>query len=114
MRFAYVLLFAACVSAAPPMQIPPKADKGSEAKQSATTLTGVLDQKGSEFVLSGENAMQPAAVLRSKGFSDDNFARFVGLRVQVRGALTTEGDRRVLTVTSLDDLKSLGPSGSKK
>jgi len=114
MRFAYVLLFAVCVSAAPPSQSPPKAQKGSEAKQSVTTLTGVLDQKNGQFVLSSEDTMQPAAVLRAKGFSEDNFARFVGLRVEVRGELTTEGDRRVLTVASLNDLKSLGPTGSKK
>jgi hypothetical protein len=114
MRFAYVLLFAACVSAAPPAQDSSKAQKGAEANQSATTLTGVVDQKDGQFVLSSEDTMQPAAVLRAKGFSADNFARFVGLRVQVRGQLTTEGDRRVLTVTSLDDLKSVGPSGSRK
>jgi hypothetical protein len=74
----------------------------------------VIDQKGNDFVLSGDQGMQTAAVLRARGFTDDNFARFVGNRVQVRGELTTEGDRRILTVRSLDDLKSLGPSGSQK
>lgn len=112
MRLASVLLLAMCVSAAP--QSAPKPRKGPETRQSSTTLTGVLDQKGSDFVLSGEDAMQTAAVVRASGFSEDNFARFVGLRVQVRGELTTEGDRRILTVKRLDDLKSLGASGSRK
>ena len=112
MRLACVLLLVMCVSAV--AQNAPKPRKGAEARQSVTTLTGVLDQKGSDFVLSGEDAMQTAAVLRASGFSDDNFARFVGLRVQVRGELTTEADRRILTVKSVEDIKSLGASGSKK
>jgi hypothetical protein len=72
-----------------------------------TTLTGLVDQQGEEFVLSGEDAMQTKAVLRASGFSPDNFARFVGERVEARGELTTEGDRRVLTVRRLEDLKKV-------
>ena len=112
MRFALILFLALGTFVTHAAQ---KDQKGAEAKQqSATTLTGVIDQKGNEFILSGDQAMQTAAVLRAKGFTDDNFARFVGNRVQVRGELTTEGDRRILTVKSLADLKSLGPSGSQK
>ena len=104
MRIAFVLLFALCVSMVPAAQNTAKPRKGAEAKQSAATLTGILDQKGEDYVLSGEDAMQPAAVLRASGFSPDNFARFVGMRVQVRGELSTEGDRRILTIKSLDDV----------
>jgi hypothetical protein len=113
MRLALIVLLALGTVAVPAAQ---KDQKGAEGKQqqSTTTLTGVIDQKGSEFVLSGEQAMKTTAVLRAKGFTDDNFARFVGNRVQVRGELTTEGDRQILTVRSLADLKSLGPSGSPK
>ena len=111
MRFALILFLALGTVVSPAAQ---KGQKGAEAKQSAITLTGVIDQKGNDFVLSGDQGMQTAAVLRARGFTDDNFARFVGNRVQVRGELTTEGDRRILTVRSLDDLKSLGPSGSQK
>lgn len=112
MRLAYVLIFAVFVTLAPVAQI--SAQQGSEAKQSVTTLTGVIDQQGDDYVLSGDESMKTNAVLRAQGFSQDNFARFVGNRVEVRGEMRTEGDRRILTVTSLDHLKRLGPSGSRK
>ena len=114
MRIALILLFATCVSLVPAAQNTAKPRKDTEAKPSVTTLTGIVDQKGRDFVLTGEEAMRPVAVLRASGFSADNFARFVGMRVEVRGEISTEGDRRILTVKSLDDLKSLGPSGSQK
>ena len=113
MRIAVVLLFALSASMIP-AQSTAKSRKGAEAKQSVTTLTGVLDQKGEDYVISGEDAMQPAAVLRASGFSPDNFARFLGMKVQVRGEVSTDGDRRILTMKSLDDVKSLGRSGSRK
>jgi hypothetical protein len=79
----------------------------ADQKDSPATLTGVIDQKGTEFVLSAEDDMRTRAVLRARGFSPDNFARFVGERVEVRGELRTEGDRRVLEVKRLDDLKKV-------
>jgi hypothetical protein len=76
-----------------------------------TTLTGVVDQQGEEFVLSSEDAMQTKAVLRASGFSADNFARFVGRRVEIRGELLTEGGRRILLVRRLEDLKLAPQTG---
>ena len=86
---------------------------GREAKQSVTTLTGVIDQEGEDYVLTGEEAMKTTAILRARGFSQDNFAHFVGNRVQVRGEMATEGDRRILTIRSLNDLTRLGPAESR-
>lgn len=74
---------------------------------SAVTMTGILDQQGEDFVLSGEDAMRTKAILRASGFSPDNFARFVGERVEVRGELQTEGDRRILVVKRLEDLRKI-------
>jgi hypothetical protein len=101
MRFLYaVLLITLAITVA-----------AADDKPAVTTLTGIIDQQGKEFVLSGEDAMQTKALLRASGFSDDNFARFVGLRVEVRGELRTEGDRRILIVKRLEDLKKLeGPT----
>jgi hypothetical protein len=79
----------------------------ADRKDSVTTLTGMLDQRGDNYVLASEDAMKTEAVLQASGFSADNFARFVGARVQVRGELRTEGERRVLVVRRLEDLKKL-------
>ena len=115
MRMLSVLLLVACMGVVPAAQ--QKGAKGrdrAEAKQALTTLTGVLDQNGDDFVLSGEDAMRTVAVLRAQGFTADNFARFVGNRVEVRGELISEGERRVMVVKSLDHLKKLGPAGAEK
>ena len=88
----FLLLFGAACFAAD-RKVPP------------TTLTGMLDQRGEEFVLASEDAMKTEAVLRAHGFSGDNFARFVGQRVEVRGEIRTEGERRILVVRRLEDLK---------
>lgn len=97
MRYAIALLLVLCAF--------PVA--GQERQNQGTVLTGIVDQRGEEFVLSGEDAMQTQAVLRAAGFSPDNFARFVGERTEVRGELKTEGERRVLVVKRIEDLKKL-------
>jgi hypothetical protein len=79
----------------------------ADKKDSPATLTGVIDQKGTEFVLSAEPDMRTQAFLRARGFTPDNFARFVGERVEVRGELRMEGDRRILEVRRLEDLKKI-------
>jgi hypothetical protein len=48
-------------------------------------------------------------VLHGKGFTDDNFARFVGLRVTISGDMVTEGGRKVLYVRNLSDIQRLPP-----
>jgi hypothetical protein len=69
------------------------------------THRGVIDQKESEFVLSDADSMEPIATLRGAGFSKDNFARFVGMPVEVRGKITTEQGVKVLTVRRISDVK---------
>lgn len=114
MRLLSVFLLAACISLAPAADKDTKSRNRTEAKQVLTTLTGVIDQAGDEFILSSEDTMGTKAVLRAQGFTADNFARFVGNRVEVRGEMQVEGERRVLMVKSLDHLKPLGPAGTQK
>jgi hypothetical protein len=74
-------------------------------------MNTIKQHHAQQILLSGEDAMQTRALLRASGFSEDNFARFVGLRVEVRGELRTEGGRRILIVKRLEDLKKLeGPT----
>jgi hypothetical protein len=77
-------------------------------KETATkTLTGIVDQHEGKFVLADEEEIRPIAVLRGRGFKDTNFARFVGLRVQVSGEMVTEGGQQVLYVPSLSHIKQI-------
>jgi hypothetical protein len=73
------------------------------------TLTGVVDQSGENYILADTERVQPLAVLHGKGFTDDNFARFVGLRVTISGDMVTEGGRKVLYVRNLSDIQRLPP-----
>lgn len=75
----------------------------------ATVLTGVVDQIGDKFVLAGEESIRPHAILRADGFSPDNFARFVGHRVQIRGRLVIEQGEQILVVKSVSDVKNIEP-----
>ena len=75
----------------------------------ATVLTGIVDQVGNSFVLAGEECVRPKATLRAEGFGSDNFARFVGHRVQVRGRVLTEGGEQILVVRRVADIKRIEP-----
>jgi hypothetical protein len=74
-------------------------------KGKPVTLEGVVDESGGKFVLANPDNVEPMAELHGRGFSDDNFARFVGLRVTVKGDLVEEGGRKRLYVRNLADIQ---------
>lgn len=63
-------------------------------------LTGCLDERGEKYVLAEDTELKKITELRGKGFSDDNFARFVGHRVRVHGS----PGEAVFHVTRIEDL----------
>jgi hypothetical protein len=65
------------------------------------TLTGCVDQRGNDFVLTGDKELHDIAVLHYVGISDDNFAREVGHKVTVEGTLSKKGNTRIMRVTKL-------------
>ena len=75
--------------------------RAPEAK--TTSITGCVDQRGERYVLSGMRQMKTIAVLRGKGFSDDNFARYVGHTITVEAEQQREGDTTVLLVSKIED-----------
>lgn len=79
-----------------------------------TVYTGVIDQQGGSYVLAGEEEIRAKAVLRAEGFSEDNFARFIGQRVEILGQLQTEGERTMLIVRSIADIRKLSPESKGK
>ena len=97
-------------------QQPRQNSENRNTRDKRTVLTGVVDQVGDRFVLAGEDDIRPRAILRAEGFSPDNFARFVGHHVRVRGRVLTEGSETVLVVKSVENIErteSSSPEPSK-
>lgn len=85
-----------------------------EKKKAATeTITGVIDQSDGTFVLATEDRIRPIAKLRGDGFKDTNFARFLGLKVRVKGEMRGNGDEKTLIIRSLDDIEKIGPTNTR-
>ena len=82
MRFLSTLVMALAIVAAPQSPNPTSVKE--------TSLTGCLDQREQTYVLSSGADMSTVTKLKGKSFSDDNFARYVGKKVTVSGAM--EGD----------------------
>jgi hypothetical protein len=98
MKVLAAILLTLTVSAAPDKD--PKKSDSRNAKDIATERSGCLDQSGERYVLKSERDMTVLTKLKAKGFSDDNFARYVGQKVTVHGS--SQGDIfEVVKVTKL-------------
>lgn len=101
MRTCLIFCFAGLLIAADP---PKKA-----AKATTATLSGCVDQRDGIYVLTGDKELKAIADLHGAGFSDDNFARYVGHRVKVEGTVAKEGEKttvKVRNITSIADVCS--------
>jgi len=91
-----LLMLAVCVAAATPQlgQAWPTA-KGS--------LTGCVDERDGQYVLTNDTNLQPSARLQpAAGSPEDNFARHMGHKVTVRGVLSKADPLPVMTVESVE------------
>src|SRR4051812_8048254 len=61
-----------------------------------TTFTGCIDQRGANYVLTGDKELHTVAVLHGDGFEDDNFAREMGHKVTIEGALAGDADPKTI------------------
>jgi hypothetical protein len=102
MRCTWALLILLLV--APLTAQTPKEKKG--AKPPATTMTGCVDEKSSEYVLFTDDMLKEIAKLESVGFERTNFARFVGHKVSITGQLIgSTQPTPTLRVTNYDNIK---------
>lgn len=63
------------------------------------TLTGCVDERDGEYVLTNDTNLQPTARLKpAAGSPEDNFARHVGHKVKLQGMLSKEDPLPILTV----------------
>jgi len=76
------------------------------AEDKPTTLTGVINQEGEDYVIAETESMKPIATLQGVEFTTENFANFIGQTVKVRGTLITpKQSRKILRVRTLADIQ---------
>ena len=90
------LMLAVSVAAAPPQT--------SKARPAAkASLTGCVDERDGQYVLTNDSNLQPTARLQpAAGSPEDNFARHMGHKVTVRGVLAKAEPLPVMTVESVE------------
>jgi len=93
MRFGLIFCFAGLLFAA-----------DSAKKPAVTKMSGCIDQRDGIYVLTGDKELNAVAVLHGEGFSDDNFARYVGHKVTVEGTVAKEGDSSTVKVRKITDV----------
>lgn len=91
-----LLIFSVCVTAAPPQS--GKAKPGAK-----VSLTGCIDERDGQYVLTNDTNLQPTARLQpAAGSPEDNFARHMGHKVKVQGVLSKEEPLPTMTVESVE------------
>ncbi|HXM41865.1 MAG TPA: hypothetical protein VN924_11465 [Bryobacteraceae bacterium] len=67
------------------------------------SLTGCVDERDGQYVLTNDTNLQPTARLQpAAGSPEDNFARHMGHKVTVRGVLSKADPLPVMTVESVE------------
>lgn len=100
-----VMLLSSDSAAAQKKSKAPKESKPARGEK-ISTFTGCIDQKGEDYVLTGDRELHTIAILHGDGFKDDNFAREVGHKVSIEGTLAGDADPktiRVKKVTKISD-----------
>jgi len=105
LRVVLLLMLAA------PLTWPAPQQRNRSVAEKSEKMTGCLDEKGEVYILRDLTTARETATLRGKGFTNDNFARYVGHTVTVHGTIEKEGDLTVVHVTKIDDA---GPGCAKK
>ena len=65
------------------------ADRANLSRSAKASLTGCVDERDGQYVLTNDTNLQPTARLKpAAGSPEDNFARHMGQKVTVRGVLS--------------------------
>jgi hypothetical protein len=88
------LMLASGVAAASP--------QGKAQPAAKASLTGCVDERDGQFVLTDDTDLHPTASLKpAAGSPEDNFARHMGHKVTVRGVLSKGDPLPIITVESV-------------
>jgi hypothetical protein len=104
-----IVILTGCAAAAPPPQT------GQSPKPAKASLTGCVDERDGQYVLTNDTNLQPTARLRpAAGSPEDNFARYMGHKVTVRGKLLKQDPLPVMTVEGIETISEVcaPPSGT--
>jgi len=75
----------------------------AKSRSARSSLTGCIDEHEGQYVLTNDTNLQPTARLKpAAGSAEDNFARFMGHKVTVKGALAKEDPLPVITVDQIE------------
>jgi hypothetical protein len=90
-----LLILTVCVAAAAPQS-------GKARPAAKASLTGCVDERDGQYVLTNDTNLQPTARLQpAAGSPEDNFARYMGQKVTVRGVLSKADTLPIMTVESV-------------
>jgi len=87
-----------------------KAPKKAAPKKTATrkTVTGCLDEEaGPQYVIRNPTDLSLLYKLEPNGFPADNFARFLGHKVELTGSEASADDTPVLRVQNIKDISEM-------
>jgi hypothetical protein len=77
------------------------------------SLTGCVDERDGQYVLTNDTNLQPTARLQpAAGSPEDNFARHMGHKVTVKGKLAKEDPLPVMTVEGIETISETCAPGS--
>lgn len=77
-------------------------------KSEVKTLTGCIDeQPGSRYTLIGAEKREVRAELEAIGFAAQNFARFLGHSVSIRGEVLSDRTPPLIRIKAMGDIKEL-------
>jgi len=74
----------------------------AEKKPADSSLTGCMDEQDGKYVLLEEKTVRKLADLKAEGFSQEDFAKYVGQKVTVRGQSASDEGRSVFNVRGVD------------
>jgi hypothetical protein len=70
-----------------------------------SSLSGCIDERDGQYVLTNDTNLQPTARLKpAAGSPEDNFARHMGQKVTVRGVLSKDEPLPIMTVESVETI----------
>ncbi len=72
-----------------------------DAKKTADSLTGCVDERDGRYVLTDDRELSPIANLEADGFPQEGFAKHLGHKVTVRGTSTPGDPRPTFKVRSI-------------
>ncbi len=78
-----------------------KATQKKDAKSAPTSMTGCVDQRDGQYVLTDDRELKPIANLEADGFPQEGFAKHLGHKVTVSGTSNSADPRPTFKVRSI-------------